>query len=170
VKARLLIFLLAPTIVQIAQGGVKELTLRWEEVGAAVGKQVVTVELIRNTRLKGTIIGVGQDAIRMNIQSSSDKQTFPPGEGSVPRKEIAAIRIKRMEGRGRLIGAAGIGSAASLGSLRWAISESRVNVSDNKRIAQWAAISAAAVAGGYWIGRLIDSKETVIKIAPEVGR
>jgi hypothetical protein len=50
------------------------------------------------------------------------------------------------------------------------LSESRGNVSDNKRIAQWAAITAAAVAGGHWIGRLIDRKEIVIKIALELGR
>ncbi len=161
-----LIFLLALTIVQIAHADVKVLTLQWNEVGAAVRSQMVTVELTRHNRLKGTIIEVGQDAIRIDIQSSSDKKAFPPGEASVPRKEVGEIRIKRVKGVGRLIGAAGIGTAASLGSLPWAISDSRANVSDGKRIAQWVAITGAAVAGGYWLGRLIDTKVTVIKIAP----
>jgi hypothetical protein len=164
------IFFLAAAIVPIAGAGVTELTLRWDEVGAAVGNQVVTVELTRNASIKGAIVGVGQDSMWMNVRSSSDIQAFPPGKLSISRKDIAQIRVRRIAGHGRLIGAVGIGSAAALGSLRWAISESRTNVSDNRRIGQWAAITAAAVAGGYWIGRLIDRKETVIRIAPEAGR
>ncbi len=53
------------------------------------------------------------------------------------------------------------------GSLPWAISESRTNVSDNKRIGQWIAIAIGATAGDYLIGRFIDTKETVITVAPE---
>ncbi|MBK5293102.1 MAG: hypothetical protein JJE04_15700 [Acidobacteriia bacterium] len=53
----------------------------------------------------------------------------------------------------RLIGAAGVGTAASPGALGRAISDSRVTVPDSTRVAQWVAITQGVTIGGYVIGR-----------------
>lgn len=167
IQAGLKIALFLPLITGGASAArVTELTLRWNELAAATASQKVTVALTTGVRVKGNILEVGQDTLRMAIQASSDQAAFPPGEHAIPRKSVGEIRIKRIAGPGRLIGAGGIGAAASLGSLKWAISDSRVNVSDSRRVGQWVAITAGGVAGGYLVGRLIDSKETVIRIDP----
>jgi hypothetical protein len=94
------------------------------------------------------------------------KQAYPEGNASIPRGSISEVRLKRVKGLGRLIGAAGAGTAAGLGSLPWALSESRINVKDSTRGAQWLGLTAAAAVGGYFLGRLIDTKKTIIRVAP----
>jgi len=143
------------------------LTLQWSELSTAIANREVTVLLSSNARVTGTVREVQPQALLMTIRKASDKNAYPAGEASIPRNNISEIRMKRVAGLGRLIGAAGVGTAGSLGSLPWAISESRINVSDNTRGGQWLAITAAATVAGYFIGRLIDTKQTIIKLAPE---
>lgn len=142
-------------------------TVRWDELSGTVANRTVTVVLSGGGRLTGVISQVRQDDLLMAIDKSSDHGHYPPGEMPVPRREITEIRLKRRKGPGRLIGAGGAGAATALGALPWAISDARVNVSDGARIAQWAALTAGATAGGYLIGRLIDTRETVIRLAPD---
>ncbi len=152
---------------QAAWARTEVLTLKWSELGAAVANREATLLLSGGVRVVGTITGVREDTLIVSIRKSSEKKTYSPGEASIPRKEVSEIRLKRVKGPARLIGAAGIGTAASLGSLGWAISDSRVNVSDSTRVAQWVAITAGATIGGYLVGRAIDTKETIIRIAPD---
>ena len=101
------------------------------------------------------------------IRKTSDKNAYARGQASIPRVEVDEIRIRATKGPGRLIGAAGLGTAAGLSSIGWAISDSRINVDDSTRITQWVGITAGATVGGYFIGRLIDTRQTIIRIAPE---
>jgi hypothetical protein len=151
----------------LARAATETLTLRWGELGAAIGNQEVTVFLSGNVRIQGTAAQVEPDALLLTVRKTSDKQAYPKGNTSIPRARVSEVRLKRVKGPGRLIGAAGAGTAAGLGSLPWALSESRINVADSTRGGQWAGITAAAAVGGYFLGRLIDTKETIIHVAPE---
>ncbi|MFN0170552.1 MAG: hypothetical protein ACKV22_29375 [Bryobacteraceae bacterium] len=148
-----------------AVAGTKRLTLNWNELGSAVENRQVTVVLSRGVRLSGMVAEVRPETLRMALNQSSDKKAYPPGEVSIAREEVTEIRIKEVKGPGRLIGAAGLGAGASLGTLGWAISDSRVNVADSTRITQWTAITAGAVVGGYLVGRWLDTNTTVIRVA-----
>jgi hypothetical protein len=155
------------SVPQAAWAKTEVLTLKWSELSPTVANREVTVLVPGNVRVRGTVTEVQPDALVMTIRKTSDKKAYPKGEASIPRAEVHEIRIKQVRGPARLIGAAGAGTAAALGSFGWSISDSRVNVSDATRGAQWAAITAGATVGGYLIGRLIDTKETIIKVAPE---
>ena len=48
------------------------------------------------------------------IRKSSARSSYSPGEASIPRTEILEIRLKRISGPARLIGAAGAGTAIIL--------------------------------------------------------
>lgn len=132
------------------------LTLKWNELQGAVAQREATVVTTDNKQFKGVITSVGEDAVLMERA---------PG-GRVERAAIREVRVRQVKGPRRAIFSAGAGAGAALGLLPWAISDSRVNVSDGKRIAQWAGITAAATLAGYFIGRQLDTKETVIRIAP----
>ena len=160
----LLVFMLAAAPFAQARSEVRG--LKWSELGAAVANRRVTLVLSTNARLQGTVAALQQDALLMDIIATSDKQAYPAGQTSVPRKDVVQVRIKKVKGPARLVGAAGIGAAASLGSLAWAISERRINVSDASRITSWIAITIGAVIGGYFIGRAIDTRETIINVLP----
>ena len=131
------------------------LTLKWNELQGAVAQREVTVLTTDNKQFKGVITSVSEDGVNMERA---------PG-GRVDRAAIREVRVRQVKGPRRAILTAAAGGGAGLGLLPWAISESRVNVSDSKRIAQWAGITAAATAAGYFIGRQLDTKETVIRIA-----
>jgi hypothetical protein len=152
---------------QIALAKTDVLTLKWNEVEAAVANREVTVVLAGNVRLTGAVREFQPDALVMTVRKTSDRNAHPTGDTSIPRREVVEIRIKEVSGPGRLIVAAGAGTASGLGSLPWALSESRVNVSDQARAGQWAAITAGATVGGYLIGWMIDTKHTIIKVALE---
>lgn len=131
------------------------LTLRWNELQAAVANRQATVVLTDSRQLKGAISSVTDDAILMDRAPS----------GRIARQAIREIRVQRIKGPRRAIFTAGMGAGVALATLPWAISDSRVNVSDGARIAQWSGITAAATVAGYFIGRRLDSKETVIRIS-----
>ena len=75
------------------------------------------------------------------IRKTSDKNAYARGQASIPRVEVDEIRIRATKGPGRLIGAAGLGTAAGLSSIGWAISDSLINVDDSTRITQWVGIT-----------------------------
>lgn len=127
------------------------LTLQWSELAGAVGHREATVLLANNQRVKGVVTAVEADAL-----------VLPSGR--LGRESIRELRVKRVKGPRRAIGAAGAGAGAALGTLPWAISDSRVNVSDGTRVAQWAGITAVAAVAGYFIGRQLDTRVTVIRI------
>ncbi len=152
--------------VQVTQAQSEYQSLSWSKLGAAVANQEVTLVLSSGVRVKGTVESVLEDALAVNIHKTSNTRLYAAGQASIARKDISEVRIKRVKGPGRVIGAAGIGAAGAFASLPWALSENRVNVSDSSRMASWAVISAGCVVGGYLIGRAIDTKETVITIGP----
>ncbi len=165
--AAIALLALVSACVQVSHGRSEPQTLSWGELGAAVGNQQVTLVLTNGVRIQGTVERVLEDALAVNVRKTSNPRLYAAGQTSIARKEIAQLRIKRVKGPGRAIGAAGIGALGALATLPWALSEKRVNVSDSSRIASWSAISAGCVVGGYLVGRMIDSKETVFTIAPE---
>jgi len=160
----LLAFMLAGVQVTHAQSGFQSLS--WSKLSAAVANQEVTLVLSGGARVKGTVESVLEDALAVNIHKTSNRRLHPVGQASIARKDISEVRIKRVKGPGRVIGAAGIGALGALASLPWALSEKRVNVSDASRLASWTALSAGFVVGGYFLGHAIDTQETVITIAP----
>ena len=132
------------------------LTLRWNEIQAAVSGRLATVVLTDNRHIKGAISSVTEDALTMERAPS----------GRLARQSVREIRLQRVNGPRRAIFSAGVGAGVAFATLPWAISDSRVNVSDGARIAQWSGITAGAAIAGYFIGRRLDTKETVIRIAP----
>ena len=159
------VLILAGLRVTQAQSG--SASVNWNKLGPAVANQELTLVLSGGDRLKGTVERVLEDTLAVNIRKTSNRQRYAIGQASIARKDISELRIKRVKGPGRAIGAAGIGALGALASLPWVLSEKRVNVSDSSRIASWIVISAGCIAGGYLVGHAIDSKETVITIAPD---
>ncbi|MBL8173784.1 MAG: hypothetical protein JNK48_03895 [Bryobacterales bacterium] len=133
------------------------ITLRWNELNGALANRTATVTLTDDRRFTGVVRSVNAEALAMDRVPS----------GRIERSAIREIRVRRIKGPRRAIFAAGIGAGTAFATLPWAISDSRINVSDGARIAQWAGIAAAATAAGYFIGRHLDGKETIIRIAAE---
>jgi hypothetical protein len=131
-------------------------TLRWNELQGAIANRQATVLLSDNRQIRGVASSVTEEAILMEQAPS----------GRIARATVREIRVRQTKGPRRAIFTAAAGAGAALGTLPWAISDSRVNVSDGARIAQWSGITAAATVAGYLIGNRLDTRETIIRIAP----
>jgi hypothetical protein len=152
---------------ETAQAQDAVLSLRWAELGPAVANKKVRLVLRNDTHIEGTVVDVQSDALSVNILKTSDKKVYPVGQASIARVDVFQVLVKSVKGPMRLIGAAGIGAAGSLISLRVALSESIHNWSDESRIRTWIGVTAASIVGGYILGRRADSHETLITITPE---
>lgn len=141
--------------------------IRWSELANTVGAAAVTVVVKGEVRLQGTIAGVRPDTLLIDVAKSSDHKAYAPGQLSVPRKDVAEVRLRKIRGPYRAILASGAGVGIFFATLPWAMSESRINVSDPKRITQHAFITAAGVAAGYFAGRAADTRETILRFAPD---
>ena len=58
----------------------------------------------------------------------------------------------------RTAGAVVGGAAAFVGYVPFALSDSRIGISDRQRIAEWSAVTAGAAVLGYWIGKKFDRR------------
>ncbi len=142
------------------------LTLRWAELNAATAHKKVKLVLRNDVHLEGEVRSVQSDTLDMAVLKTSDKKGHPVGNISIPRHEVMELRIKEIKGPMRLIGAAGIGAAGSLIALNRALDESRPS-NDAARMTAWGVTTIACVVGGFFLGRLADTHETQVKIAPE---
>jgi len=58
----------------------------------------------------------------------------------------------------RAFGAFAGGAGAFVGYIPFALSDSRIGVSDTQRLVEWSAITAGSAYLGYWIGRKFDRR------------
>jgi hypothetical protein len=142
------------------------LSLKWAELGPAVTNKEVRLVLRDHTQLEGKVVGVQSSTLSMKIVETSDKKAYPPGQASIARVEISEIRVTRVKGPMRLIGAAGVGAAGSLLYLGPTLDDSRPS-NDTARMLGWIAVTAACVVVGFILGSLGDRRETLITIAPD---
>jgi hypothetical protein len=158
--------LLALVLAPFCSARTETRTIRWSELPAAVGQETVTLVLRDGNRLQGRVAGQQPDALLFDILKSSDKRAYAPGQRSIPRTEVAEVRLKQFRGPWRAIFASGAGTGMFCAALPWAISDSRINVSDGTRITQLAFITAGAVTAGYLAGRQADARQTILRFAP----
>jgi hypothetical protein len=162
VPARLCLFLAGVTSLAGASTDVR--LIRWNDLPSAVGQGEVVTVLRNGERLHGRVIGVQSDFLLLEVVKSSDKKALPPGQRSVPQRDVLEVRRREIRGPYRALLAGGGGAGMFFATLPWAMSENRANVSDGARIAQNAAIAGAGAIAGYFAGRALDSRETVFRL------
>jgi hypothetical protein len=58
----------------------------------------------------------------------------------------------------RAFGAFAGGAGGFFGYMPFALSDSRIGVSDGQRLAEWSAVTAGSAFLGYWIGKKLDRR------------
>ncbi len=121
----------------------ERIELKWSELGQAVAGRTVQMVLPDGTSLKGPVLNVTSEALEIQIKKTSNRQTYPKGQISIPRSSVSVLRYTQVRGRWRAIGTAiGAGASAVVGSLVY----TRFNNEANPETG--AALAAGSVAGG----------------------
>jgi hypothetical protein len=153
--------------------GLKVRQLKWEQL------PIVTGHTVRIALAGGKIIGkagtVEADVLVVDIRKTSNRSAYPKGTLRIPRRDLRRLEMLR---KGKFFR---LGSTAFLGTMGVAVGYGvgayGVDQCDfwsgfcphgrsAGGIAATLAISAAAIAGGYAAGNVLDTRWTVIEIVP----
>ena len=142
----------------------RPLELKWGELSPIIGGQQVQLVLPEGTAIQGEAIAVREEALVMDVKSTSNAKAYPKGSATIPRASITLIQVERRRGSwGRKIGTVvGVLSGVMLGSYVTV----KANPSAGPGIANFLGIASAGTVGGYFVGRGIDKQVTLIKIVP----
>jgi hypothetical protein len=150
-------------------------TLKWDQLAGVITGQPLVVELKDSGNVKGVPISVEATALALNVTSNSHP-TYKRGQASIPRSEIAGLRVVTSGHAGRI--GLGLGLAAGAGGaagIYYANANCRPQLFFGETCAS---IGGAALAGfvgllsaapvtGYFIGRHLDRHESRITVLPD---
>lgn len=71
----------------------RTLELRWSELDAVVYGQDTKLTLRDGTWIKGAVLGVGPEALAMEIRSTSNKKAYPQGLATIPRGTVTGLEV-----------------------------------------------------------------------------
>ena len=141
----------------------KPLELKWNELASMIVGHHVEVSLPGNGSVSGEAIAVRQDTLVIDVRRSSGPKAYPAGSAELPRTDIGVIKLRRTSGSwGRTLGTV-IGVVAGLGGGGYAASHTD---SGGAAVGVVVAVTSAAAVGGYYAGRSLDRRVTLIRLVP----
>ncbi len=147
-----------------ARAETKPLELKWGEIQQLVIGQRVQMVLPDGATVKGEVVTVREDSLVLDVKGTSNKEAHPKGSATIPRESVKLIRLERRSGNwGRNLGTT-VGAITGVFLGGWLAIEAAD--SGGTAVACLAGITALGAISGYYIGKDIDRKVTVIKIVP----
>ena len=137
--------------------------LKWQDAASLARGRTAIVTTTGGAKRKGRIANFTPEAI---LFEDSKK-------GTVPRPDVAEIRVVDYVGNGRHVGKMLGGAAGLLAGLLTAavvgLDEAAGNQDRNKAIAVVSVVGGlpAGMIGGYLLGRRLDKQVTIVRILPE---
>ncbi len=142
----------------------KPLELKWGELAPMIVGHSVELTLSEGGKVKGEAVVVREDALVMEVKGSSGEKIFAKGSGSIPRGSISLIKLERARGSwGRSLGTV-IGVLA--GVVVGAVVAYTSTDSTATGTTVFLGVATATAIGGYYAGRGIDRRITLIKVVP----
>ncbi len=149
-----------------ALAAIREVESSWANLTALIVSKRIALVLPNGASVEGEVVEVRPDALAMTIARTSDAHANPKGAASIPRASVTKLQLLEMRPTGRIVGTV-VGAAAGLGV---AIGIAFIGGLFNKdATAKTAGIIAGIVTlpvAGFFIGRSLDRKVTLIKVVP----
>jgi hypothetical protein len=167
VSVALLCALLAPSVPVSAQGksgGGKPLELKWDELAPMIRGQRIEVTLADSTIVKGEAIAVREDTIVLDVSGSSNPQTYPNGNGSIPRGAVVLVQLERSRGSGAKTLGTVVGVLA--GVVIGGYVSATVADSAGVGIPLFLGLASGITVAGYQVGKQMDRQLTTIRVVP----
>jgi hypothetical protein len=148
-----------------AQGsGAKPIELKWDELAPMIRGQKVDVTLADSATVHGEAVAVREDTLVLNVAGSSNPQTYPNGNGSIPRGAILLVQVERSRGSGgKALGTVvGVITGVVVGGYVSATTADSAAVG----IPLFVGLASGITVAGYQVGKRMDRQVTTIKIIP----
>ena len=150
-----------PHAVLMAESGTVE--LRWSELASTIGGHRVELALTEGKKVSGEVLSVRADSLVLDVAVPAEG--FVKGSSSIPRTSVSLIKLERSHGTwGRGMGTTlGVITGAGVGGY---VSTRAAN-SVGPAIPIFLGLTGSTAVAGYYLGRQLDRRVTVITIAPE---
>lgn len=140
----------------------KQSALRWTELSGVLVDKRIALTLADGTRLEGDALAVRADELVLDIRKTSNRQTYPKGQGSVPRSAISSVKLIRTDGAWKVAGGA---SGAAL-----AVAFMILGVYYESALLGYGGFILGLPLGiiaGYHLGKAADRRAIEIRILPD---
>ena len=143
---------------------IKPLELKWSELPPMVVGHRVELTLTEGGKVRGEAVVVRDDAFVMDVRGSSGERAYPNGSASIPRNSVVMIKLERARGSwGRSIGTViGVMAGLVLGGYASYVATDSAGAG----IPLFLGVASATAIAGYYAGRGLDRRVTLIKIVP----
>jgi hypothetical protein len=143
----------------------RHVSLKWNELDAAVGGKRVAVAFPDGEIVEGKVLSLGSDSLVLDAIKTTNKQKYPKGRISIPRPSVSVLRLSEIRGHWRILGTAiGAGTGTLFGIALY-------TYANNEAAAEQGALAATVLIGGgaglgYLGSRSADRHVLVITVVP----
>src|ERR1700687_4019964 len=67
--------------------------LKWNELNTVIYGQIVELTLPGAFKIKGDVLAVREDALVLDIKTTSDAKAFPRGNAVIPRASVTLLKL-----------------------------------------------------------------------------
>ena len=147
-----------------AMAAIKQVDVRWEQLGGLISGKKISLTLPDGASVEGNVASVQADSLILTTLKSSDARAYPKRETSIPRASVSAVRLLEMRIVGRVAGTVtgaviGVGTVVAI-----AVGNGILNKPSGGENAAAAIALVGLPVAGYFIGRSLDRKVTLIKV------
>lgn len=139
--------------------------VRWNELSALILGHTVTVVLPGGTVLAGEVMAVRADSLALDVHRTSNVQVQPKGSASIPRRSITTLQLTERTGAGGRVLGVVVGAVA--GMVAGAEMVVHTSTTEAAAVSTFTGVSVAGVVGGYYVGRAVDTRTTMIRVTEE---
>lgn len=134
---------------------------RWVDLESRITNSKVAFMLPDGTQVKGRVLAVVAEGLRMNVTETSDPSAQSKGQHLIPAQSLSVIRVMESSKKWRVICtiAAPFAAVAAYAGAAGGLPDS--SESGNGSVS---AVVLGSLAGGYFLGRALDKKATEIEI------
>ena len=157
----LIVLLCASQVSALAES--KPLELKWNEVGTMIVGQRVELTLADGSKVKGEAAAVREDSMVIDVKKSTGEKKYAKGSATIPLSSIGLVRLERTRSSwGRSMGTIiGVLGGLVLGGFAAAHTDGAA-----AGISVFLVIAAGSSITGYFAGKELDRRVTLIKIVP----
>jgi hypothetical protein len=147
-----------------AMAAIKQVDVRWEELGGLISGKKISLTLPEGASIEANVVSVQADSLTLMIAKSSNAQSYPKRETSIPRASVSTVRLLEMRIIGRVAGTL-IGAVIGVGAVvAIAVGNGILNKPSGGENAAAAVALVGLPVAGFFIGRSLDRKVTLIKV------
>ena len=114
--------------------------------------------------IRGEVVALRDDALVMDVHKTTNSKVVPKGNALLPKSSITLLKVIRAPGKaGRTMGTTvGVISGLTIGGYTAA----KTANSPGPGITVFITVASAIAVGGYFLGRKLDSRTTLIRVIP----